>query len=121
MRVVIIGTGYVGLVSGTCFAEFGADVTCVDLDTDKVERLNKGEIPIYEPGLDNLVASNAKFGRLSFTTDLSSVAGEADLIFIAVVRRCTHARLHLQNAERVPSDRVSPTRTSLARACAAGL
>ena len=84
MRVVMIGTGYVGLVSGTCFAEFGADVTCVDVDESKVERLKSGEIPIYEPGLDNLVESNVKFGRLSFTTDLSSVAGEADLIFIAV-------------------------------------
>ena len=84
MRVVMIGTGYVGLVSGTCFAEFGADVTCVDVDDDKVARLKNGEIPIYEPGLDNLVASNVAQGRLSFTTDLSSVAGEADLIFIAV-------------------------------------
>ena len=84
MRVVMIGTGYVGLVSGTCFAEFGAEVTCVDVDESKVTRLNNGEIPIYEPGLDNLVQSNVKFGRLSFTTDLSSVAGEADLIFIAV-------------------------------------
>jgi UDPglucose 6-dehydrogenase len=84
MRVVIIGTGYVGLVSGTCFAEFGADVTCVDVDESKVTRLKNGEIPIYEPGLEDLVASNVKFGRLSFTTDLASVAGEADLIFIAV-------------------------------------
>ncbi|MEM7467950.1 MAG: UDP-glucose/GDP-mannose dehydrogenase family protein [Pseudomonadota bacterium] len=84
MRVVMIGTGYVGLVSGTCFAEFGADVTCVDVDEEKVTRLKNGEIPIYEPGLDNLVASNVNFGRLSFTTDLASVAGDADLIFIAV-------------------------------------
>jgi len=84
MKVVMIGTGYVGLVSGTCFAEFGADVVCVDVDEKKVERLKKGEIPIYEPGLDDLVAKNVREGRLSFTTRLGDVAGEADLVFIAV-------------------------------------
>ncbi len=84
MRVVMIGTGYVGLVSGACFAEFGADVTCVDVDAKKVERLLAGEIPIYEPGLDDLVAKNVRDGRLRFTTQLHEVAGQADLIFIAV-------------------------------------
>jgi len=84
MNVVIIGTGYVGLVSGTCFAEFGANVTCVDVDSAKVARLTQGEIPIYEPGLEDLVAGNVRAGRLEFTTDLASVAGDADLIFIAV-------------------------------------
>jgi len=84
MKVVMIGTGYVGLVSGTCFAEFGADVVCVDVDERKVERLKQGEIPIYEPGLDDLVAKNVREGRLSFTTRLGDVAGEADLVFIAV-------------------------------------
>ncbi len=84
MNVVMIGTGYVGLVSGTCFAEFGANVTCVDVDESKVAKLLDGEIPIYEPGLDDLVAANARDGRLRFTTDLGTVAGEADLIFIAV-------------------------------------
>ena len=84
MKVVMIGTGYVGLVSGTCFAEFGADVSCVDVDAQKVERLKRGEIPIYEPGLDDLVAKNVREGRLSFTTELAEVAGAADLIFIAV-------------------------------------
>lgn len=84
MKVVMIGTGYVGLVSGTCFAEFGADVVCVDVDERKVERLKAGEIPIYEPGLDDLVAKNVREGRLSFTTKLGDVAGEADLVFIAV-------------------------------------
>ena len=84
MKVVMIGTGYVGLVSGTCFAEFGADVVCVDVDERKVERLKAGEIPIYEPGLDDLVAKNVREGRLSFTTRLGDVAGEADLVFIAV-------------------------------------
>ncbi|MGD9600892.1 MAG: UDP-glucose/GDP-mannose dehydrogenase family protein [Gammaproteobacteria bacterium] len=84
MRVVMIGTGYVGLVSGACFAEFGAEVTCVDVDASKVERLRRNEIPIYEPGLDALVAKNVRDGRLSFTTALAEVAGEADLVFIAV-------------------------------------
>ena len=84
MNVVMIGTGYVGLVSGTCFAEFGANVTCVDVDESKVTKLNNGEIPIYEPGLDELVASNVGDGRLKFTTDLGPVAGAADLVFIAV-------------------------------------
>lgn len=84
MRVVMIGTGYVGLVSGACFAEFGADVTCVDLDAAKVERLKASQIPIYEPGLDGLVAKNVRDGRLHFTTDASTVVGEADLVFIAV-------------------------------------
>jgi len=84
MNVVLIGTGYVGLVSGTCFAEFGADVTCVDVDESKVSKLSCGEVPIYEPGLDELVAKNVRERRLKFTTDLSAVAGQADLIFIAV-------------------------------------
>lgn len=84
MRVVIIGTGYVGLVSGACFAEFGAEVTCVDVDAQKVARLHANEIPIYEPGLDALVAKNVRDKRLSFTTHLQEVAGEADLVFIAV-------------------------------------
>ncbi|MFP6781085.1 MAG: nucleotide sugar dehydrogenase, partial [Gammaproteobacteria bacterium] len=84
MNVVLIGTGYVGLVSGTCFAEFGANVTCVDVDESKVSKLSCGETPIYEPGLDELVAKNVRERRLKFTTDLSAVAGQADLIFIAV-------------------------------------
>lgn len=84
MRVVMIGTGYVGLVSGACFAEFGADVTCVDVDAAKVARLKASEIPIYEPGLDSLVAKNVREGRLHFTTDSATVVGEADLVFIAV-------------------------------------
>jgi len=84
MRVVMIGTGYVGLVSGACFAEFGADVTCVDVDAAKVARLQASEIPIYEPGLESLVAKNVRDGRLHFTTDAAMVVGEADLVFIAV-------------------------------------
>ncbi|MSR15879.1 MAG: UDP-glucose/GDP-mannose dehydrogenase family protein [Gammaproteobacteria bacterium] len=84
MRVVMIGAGYVGLVSGACFAEFGADVTCVDLDADKVEKLRAGKIPIYEPGLEALVAKGVGEGRLAFTTEIATVAGIADLIFIAV-------------------------------------
>ncbi|MFT4563511.1 MAG: UDPglucose 6-dehydrogenase [Gammaproteobacteria bacterium] len=84
MNVVLIGTGYVGLVSGTCFAEFGANVTCVDVDASKVAKLLDGQIPIYEPGLEALVAKNVREQRLNFTTDLASVAGDADLVFIAV-------------------------------------
>lgn len=80
----MIGSGYVGLVSGTCFAEFGANVACVDVDAKKISRLNSGEIPIYEPGLEELVGSNVRDGRLTFTSDLGAVAGTADLVFIAV-------------------------------------
>ena len=74
MRIAMIGTGYVGLVSGACFADFGHQVTCVDQDADKVAALRRGEIPIFEPGLDALVAANVKAARLSFTTDLATIA-----------------------------------------------
>src|SRR5712671_4975047 len=84
MRIAMIGTGYVGLVSGACFADYGHQVTCVDKDGDKVEGLRRGEIPIFEPGLNALVASNAKAGRLDFTTDLAAPVAEADAVFIAV-------------------------------------
>lgn len=84
MKVVIIGAGYVGLVSGCCFAEFGADVTCVDLDEARISALEKAHIPIYEPGLDRLLETNAEAGRLSFTTDLSLAVPTADLVFLAV-------------------------------------
>jgi UDPglucose 6-dehydrogenase len=84
MRLTMVGTGYVGLVSGTCFAEFGHDVTCVDLDAAKVERLSRGEIPIYEPGLDALVARGVAAGLLHFTTDLAAAVSAADVVFIAV-------------------------------------
>ncbi len=84
MRIAMIGTGYVGLVSGACFSEFGVTVTCVDKDVGKIERLNRGEIPIYEPGLDKLVENSAKAGRLFFTTDLKAAVAEADAVFIAV-------------------------------------
>ena len=84
MKIVMIGTGYVGLVSGACFSEFGFDVTCVDKDEKKIAKLHKGDIPIYEPGLDELVGRNYAAGRLSFTTDLGSVVAQADTVFIAV-------------------------------------
>jgi UDPglucose 6-dehydrogenase len=84
MRVAMIGSGYVGLVSGTCFADFGHDVTCIDKDESKVAALRRGEIPIFEPGLDALVASNVRDGRLSFTTDLKDAVAGADVVFIAV-------------------------------------
>src|ERR1700691_3091010 len=84
MRIAMIGTGYVGLVSGACFADFGHQVTCVDKDGDKIASLRRGEIPIFEPGLDALVASNVKAGRLAFTTDLTAPVAQADAVFIAV-------------------------------------
>ena len=84
MRIAMVGTGYVGLVSGACIADFGHTVTCVDTDSIKISALNKGEIPIYEPGLAEIVQSNVRQGRLSFTTELSETVGEADAVFIAV-------------------------------------
>ncbi len=84
MRVAMIGTGYVGLVSGACFADFGHEVTCVDKDVSKIERLKAGEIPIFEPGLDDLVASNVRGGRLSFALDGAEAIRAADAVFIAV-------------------------------------
>lgn len=84
MRVAMIGTGYVGLVSGACFSEFGTDVVCVDKDVEKIARLEDGIMPIYEPGLDVLVENNVKAGRLTFTTDLKEGVKDADAVFIAV-------------------------------------
>ncbi len=84
MNIAIVGTGYVGLVSGTCFAETGVNVTCVDVDAQKIERLKNGEIPIYEPGLDQLVLKNVRAGRLKFTTDLASILNEQEIVFSAV-------------------------------------
>ena len=84
MRIAVIGSGYVGLVSGACFSEFGVNVTCVDLDAGKIARLENGEMPIYEPGLDQLVMSNMAAKRLSFTTDLNAAVKGADAVFIAV-------------------------------------
>ncbi len=84
MRIAIIGTGYVGLVSGACFSEFGVDVICVDKDEAKIEKLKSGIMPIYEPGLEDLVLKNVDAGRLSFTTDLNAAVPDADAVFIAV-------------------------------------
>jgi UDPglucose 6-dehydrogenase len=84
MRITMIGTGYVGLVSGACFSDFGHTVVCVDKDPSKIERLHRGEIPIFEPGLDRLVADNVEAGRLSFSVDGAEAIRSADVIFIAV-------------------------------------
>ena len=84
MKIAMIGTGYVGLVSGVCFSDFGHDVVCVDKDPGKIDRLRKGEVPIFEPGLDALMAKNVAAGRLSFTLDLAEAVAGADAVFIAV-------------------------------------
>jgi len=84
MRIAVIGTGYVGLVSGACFSEFGVEVNCVDNDTAKIARLLKGEMPIYEPGLEQIVAGNVAAGRLRFTSDLAAAVAGADAVFVAV-------------------------------------
>src|SRR5215475_14192819 len=84
MRVAMIGTGYVGLVSGACFADFGHEVTCVDKDKTKIAALERGEMPIYEPGLNEIVASNTRAGRLRFATELVGAVAAADTVFIAV-------------------------------------
>ena len=84
MDIAIVGTGYVGLVSGTCFAEMGVNVTCVDVNQAKIESLQKGQIPIYEPGLDEMVLRNQREGRLHFTTDLASVLDSVEMVFSAV-------------------------------------
>lgn len=84
MKITVIGTGYVGLVSGTCFAETGIDVVCVDIDNQKIEQLNNGQIPIYEPGLEDIYKRNVEKGRLSFSTDLKSSLVDSEAVFIAV-------------------------------------
>ncbi len=84
MKIAIVGTGYVGLVSGTCFAEMGNDVTCVDIDTKKIEALRRSEIPIYEPGLDEMVRKNQHEGRLHFTTELTACLNDVEVVFCAV-------------------------------------
>ena len=84
MNIAIVGTGYVGLVSGTCFAEMGATVTCVDVDANKINKLKAGEMPIYEPGLEELVKRNVSYGRLKFTTDLTDVLDNVEVVFSAV-------------------------------------
>lgn len=84
MKIVVVGTGYVGLVTGTCFAEIGVDVVCVDIDAEKIARIERGDIPIYEPGLDEMVVRNMKAGRLRFSTDLSACLDGVEIVFSAV-------------------------------------
>lgn len=80
MKIAMIGTGYVGLVSGVCFSDFGHDVVCVDKDVAKIDTLNSGQVPIFEPGLDQLMAKNTAAGRLTFTTDLNAALTDADAV-----------------------------------------
>src|SRR3990172_280472 len=94
MNVTMIGSGYVGLVSGACFAEFGAHVTCLDVDKKKIAELNAGKIPIYEPGLENLVRENIQKGQLQFTDSYGDFIGESDLVFIAVGTPSRHGDGH---------------------------
>ncbi|HWR73040.1 MAG TPA: nucleotide sugar dehydrogenase, partial [Nitrospirota bacterium] len=84
MKISVIGTGYVGLVTGTCLAESGNDVVCMDIDASKIDALNSGQVPIYEPGLEELIKRNTAHGRLLFTTDMANAVKTSDLIFIAV-------------------------------------
>jgi UDPglucose 6-dehydrogenase len=84
MKVTMVGTGYVGLVSGVCFAETGNDVTCLDIDINKVEQLRAGRVPIFEPGLEEMLIRNRDAGRLTFTSDVAAAISDADVIFIAV-------------------------------------
>ena len=84
MNIAIVGTGYVGLVSGTCFAEMGNKVTCVDVDKNKIDKLLNGQMPIYEPGLEELVKRNVSYGRLNFSTSLPEVIDDVEVVFSAV-------------------------------------
>ena len=84
MNIAVVGTGYVGLVSGTCFAEMGVNVTCVDVNEEKITRLLQGQIPIYEPGLEEMVLRNHREGRLNFTTDITTCLDNVDVVFSAV-------------------------------------
>src|SRR5580704_8468924 len=84
MRITVVGVGYVGLVTGTCLAESGNEVTCIDIDAGKIGRLNRGELPIYEPGLEEMVERNRAEGRLLFSTDLASALARGTVVFIAV-------------------------------------
>ena len=90
MKIAVVGTGYVGLVTGACFAETGNDVTCIDIDTTKIARLRSGDVPIYEPGLTEIVVRNSEDGRLHFTTDLAAAVAQARLIFLAVGTPSAH-------------------------------
>ena len=84
MNIGVIGCGYVGLVAGTCFAESGNEVICADIDQQKIQRLNQGEVPIYEPGLDDMIKTNVEAGRLTFSTDVPAAIQDSEIIFVAV-------------------------------------
>jgi UDPglucose 6-dehydrogenase len=113
MRVAMIGAGYVGLVSGVCFADFGHQVTCIDKDMAKIAALNRGEIPIFEPGLSELIESNVRQGRLEFAAEASRI-GDADAVFIAV-------GTYRAAATAMPTSALSINRRAKSRRCLATL
>src|SRR5688572_2687844 len=118
MRIAVVGTGYVGLVAGAGFSDFGNDVVCADVDAGKIARLERGEVPIYEPGLDDLIERNKKAGRIRFTTDVAASFKDADVVFIAVGTRPA-ARPTCPRCTRWPSSSARPstaTRSSSPRA-----
>ena len=104
MKVCVVGTGYVGLVAGTCFAESGNDVTCVDNDVTKIEALRAGKVPIYEPGLEELIRRNVSEGRLNFTTDLPSSVKKSVVCFIAAALK---ASISMCSGMRMPPPRAN--------------
>ena len=113
MKIAVVGTGYVGLVSGTCFAETGITVTCVDIDQKKIDSLNQGVIPIYEPGLENMVKNNVESGRLFFSTSLEESLVDCETVFIAVGTPpgelgCPRLALRGEPADQVPTHAHDP-------------
>ena len=112
MRIAVVGTGYVGLVAGTCFAESGNSVTCIDIDAEKIATLRKGESPIYEPGLKELLQRNLRDGRLSFTTDYAEGMKGAEIAFIAVGTPPGENGQALRREWPRPSSKIRPTNST---------
>ena len=118
LKLAVIGTGYVGLVSGACFSEFGFDVTCIDKDADKIARIEDGIMPIYEPGLEDLVDRNVSAGRLRFSVDMGPAVRDADAVFIAVGTPTRRGDGHAGRSDQGSGDRVRRTPDADGRATA---